>query len=295
MSLIAPAELAALEQAVERAFERGDHDDLEVLGYGEISSVVAWPTATGKVATKRLPPFRDRAAFDDYRAAVDDYLAALAAAGIEPVTTETVSIDKPGGAVVGYAVQPVLDGATLGPSLFRALPAARATQRFEELARLIAGCVSPRRGLDGQLSNWSLDGDRIRYLDLSTPMLRDEAGAERLDKDLFMSSLPWAIRPIVSRLMLREILDKYYEVRGVLVDFLGNLHKERLSELIPELLPIANQYVDRPIDEAEIARYYRGDARSWALLQRLRRVDRAWQRRIRRRPYPFLLPGRIDR
>ena len=29
----------------------------------------------------------------------------------------------------------------------------------------------------------------------------------------------------------------------------------------------------------------------WALLQRLRRCDRWWQRRVRRRPYPFLLPG----
>jgi hypothetical protein len=31
------------------------------------------------------------------------------------------------------------------------------------------------------------------------------------------------------------------------------------------------------------------------LLQRLRRADRWWQRTVRRRPYPFLLPGRIDR
>jgi hypothetical protein len=33
----------------------------------------------------------------------------------------------------------------------------------------------------------------------------------------------------------------------------------------------------------------------WALLQRARRVDRAWQRHVRRRPYPFLLPGPVDR
>jgi hypothetical protein len=27
----------------------------------------------------------------------------------------------------------------------------------------------------------------------------------------------------------------------------------------------------------------------------MRRADRAWQRRMRHRPYPFLLPGKIDR
>ena len=31
------------------------------------------------------------------------------------------------------------------------------------------------------------------------------------------------------------------------------------------------------------------------LLQSVRRADRVWQRRVRRRTYPFLLPARIDR
>src|SRR5258707_565462 len=34
--------------------------------------------------------------------------------------------------------------------------------------------------------------------------------------------------------------------------------------------------------------YYRGAARTWSVLQSLRRLDRFWQRRIRRRPNPFL-------
>jgi hypothetical protein len=33
----------------------------------------------------------------------------------------------------------------------------------------------------------------------------------------------------------------------------------------------------------------------WGLLQRLRRIDRSWQRRVRRRQYPFLLPGKVER
>jgi hypothetical protein len=45
----------------------------------------------------------------------------------------------------------------------------------------------------------------------------------------------------------------------------------------------------------EVRRTYVADARMWLLLQRLRRLDRAWHRRIRRRTYPFLLPGRIER
>ncbi len=53
--------------------------------------------------------------------------------------------------------------------------------------------------------------------------------------------------------------------------------------------------VEPPITSEEAERYYRDDARMWELLQRLRRADRWWQRTVRRRPYPFLLPGRIAR
>ena len=65
--------------------------------------------------------------------------------------------------------------------------------------------------------------------------------------------------------------------------------------MIEPLLAAANQHLDAPLTGEEARRYYRRDAMMWALLQRLRRADRWWQRRIRRRRYPFLLPGRIER
>ena len=49
----------------------------------------------------------------------------------------------------------------------------------------------------------------------------------------------------------------------------------------------------RPVEEARA--YYRSDARMWEVLLRLRRADRWWQAQVRHRPYPFLLPGRIER
>jgi hypothetical protein len=47
--------------------------------------------------------------------------------------------------------------------------------------------------------------------------------------------------------------------------------------------------VHPPIDHAEVLRYFRQDRALWLALQRLRRADRAWQRTVRHRPYPFLL------
>ena len=293
--LITAAELADLEAAVGRAFAGGDDRHLRVLGYGEISSVLAWDTARGPVAVKRLPPFPDRPRFDAYAATVADYLAALAAGGVTPVTTELASAAAPGGAVVAYLVQPILPAATLGPRRLAVAGGDEVERVLAGIVERVVGVVDGRRGLDAQLSNWAIDGERLAYLDVSTPMLRDDGGGERLDGEVFLASLPWALRPVVSRFLLRDILAKYYDPRGVVLDLLGNLHKERLARHLPVGLAVAARHVRPAITAAEVDRYYRADARSWALLQRLRRLDRAWQLRVRRRPYPFLLPGPIAR
>ena len=100
---------------------------------------------------------------------------------------------------------------------------------------------------------------------------------------------------MVRRFLLKGILDKYYDVRGVVLDFLGNFHKESLQHLIDPFLELANERISPELNQREILKYYRADAYTWELLQRLRHIDRLWQRRVRRRPYPFLLPGRIER
>lgn len=252
-------------------------------------------TARGPVAAKRLPPFPDDASFRAYQAVVADYVAALAARGIAAVPTELHALERPGRPPIAYHVQPLLPADRLVPRVLAAAEPAAAAALFERIVGHVLAFVDAGHGLDGQLSNWLLDGDRLLYLDLSTPLLRDAAGADRLDTAIFMASLPWLLRPLAARFLLADILRKYFEPRGVLLDLLGNLHKERLEHLVAPFVAMVGDRVDPPLTEAEILRYYRQDARSWALLQRLRRLDRAWQRRIRRRPYPFLLPGRIAR
>ncbi len=161
---------------------------------------------------------------------------------------------------------------------------------------MIANAIDSRLGLDAQISNWALDtDDGFVYIDVTTPLIRDEAGNEMLDTDLFLASLPAFLRPGVRRFLLPEILGHYYDARAALLDLIGNLKKERLDNAIPAFLEEANHVVDPPITGKEISRYYRSDAVMWEILQRLRRTDRWWQHTIRRRGYPFLLPGKVDR
>jgi hypothetical protein len=288
--------LTALESQVRAAQRRGDPRDLPVLGFGEISCVLRLDDRGGSWAAKRLPPFPDLEALADYRRHFESYLRELAGRGVRVLPSHLRSVALPGDgeALTAYCLQPLVEAHGLGPSRLAACDEGEGRLLFEEITAAIRGCVGPTVGLDGQLSNWVWVGGTLAYLDVTTPLLRDAAGRELLDTDLFLASLPWALRGLVRRFWLSSILDKYYDVRGVLLDLLGNLHKEQLRHRIPGLLEGANQSLEPPLTLPEVTRYYRSDARLWRLLQVLRRVDR-WQQRLRGHPYPFLLPGTITR
>ncbi|MCZ7529012.1 MAG: DUF6206 family protein [Acidimicrobiia bacterium] len=250
------------------------------------------------------PRFADRAAFDRYAELLDDYLDALRSVGVEPVSSELVPVPVPvpvdvGGGVGGgldgliaYCVQPAFDPSWLATNV---LCEPGSDVFLAEIVDTTVRTIGPRLGLDAQVSNWARVDDRLVYLDVTTPLMRSDDGSERLDTGIFLASLPWAMRGVVRRFLLSEILSHYYDARAALLDLAGNLVKERLDTHIPSAVALANAYVEPTITEHEARAYYRSDARTWGLLQRIRRVDRGWQKNVRRRVYPFLLPGRIER
>ncbi len=288
------ADLDRLEAAFEEAFATGGHGDLDVVGYGEISCVVAWPSPGGLAVCKRLPPFSSAARLDAYSALFRDYVAQLEHAGIRvlPTTLQTVGGD---GVRVAYLVQPALPEGELMPAVLASASEKEAVGLLDAMAAAAAQAICATVGFDAQVSNWALCDGELFYFDLTTPMLRAADGRDLLDTRLFVASLPWPARWPVQRFLARSILDEYFDRRTALLNLLANLIKERLRGLLPAALDVVNRHVAPPITPREVERYYRSDARLWAVLQRLRRVDRAWQLRVRRRPYPFLLPGPISR
>jgi hypothetical protein len=120
--------------------------------------------------------------------------------------------------------------------------------------------------------------------------MRSREGRHELDLSLFLSIYPWALRALLVP-VAHAVMAQYHDPRTVLLDTASNLVKERLDRWLPAFLEAAGaRGVEPPIDEREVRRYFARDRRLWLLMQRLRRTDRAWQRRVRRRAYPFLLP-----
>jgi hypothetical protein len=282
--------LEALETRVRDALESGRSGTLDIIAYGEISTVLAAEGIDGAVVCKRLP-LMSPAQLADYEAVLYDYLEALDGRGVPVAPSEIHAVGTD--TVTPYCVQPRYDRLLVDD--LRSGDAELIERRSHRLCELVVRAAHDGIGLDGQVSNWAVDDDDLVYLDVTTPLCQDDRGRQRVDLGLFIASLPWALRGLVRRFLLDDILSHYHAPRPILLDAVANLLKERLEESIPVLVDTANTVVEPPLTEREAARYYRQDALMWEALQRLRRADRWWQRRIRRRPYPFLLPGTIER
>ena len=161
-----------------------------------------------------------------------------------------------------------------------------------DIVEVVLSTVDATTGLDAQLSNWAVVDGRLTYFDVTTPLLRRADGTTELDTEVFLTSMPWALRPPVRRFIVPGIIERYHDPRTVTLDLASNLLKEGLDELVPSVVAATEGRLAVPLTLDEVRADRRSDARTWAALQAVRRADRAWQRHVRRRSYPFLLPSR---
>jgi len=296
MPLVTVDEIETLERRVAKGVRTGDAAGLDIIGYGEITIAVKLSTPNGEFVGKRLAPLSSREAAERFAEVIALYVSELETRGVDVVETETPILEGPEGHVL-YCVQPMLSPGSLGPDFLRGKTAEEAAPHVRRIFELIRASVSPRLAPDGQLSNWAFEGDRLRYLDVGTPFLRDEEGNDLFDFTEVTRGLPSPVRLIVNRFLLQGILDNYHSLRGQAMDFLGNLIKEGLGDLFPPLIPVANDVFELTpgITEKEVRAHYKSDAQTYAFIQVARRTDRWFHRNIWRKPYPYLLPPPIDR
>ncbi len=292
--MISDAELAELEYSVGLALRSGDASRLRLLGEGEISLVLGAGATVGADpvwACKRLPPFATESAADLYAVGIERYVDTLVGRGIKVLDTDVRRVSGTDGGVVLYCVQRGLPTATLAVNIAHT-DRERAASLIVEIVDAALGTVDTTVGLDAQLSNWAIIDDQLTYFDITTPLLRGPDGTSLLDSEVFLVSMPWALRAPIRRFVLPTIIERYHDPRTVTLDLASNLRKEGLAGLVAVVLNAVAGRIEPPLTEREVGQDRRSDARTWATLQAVRRVDRAWQRSIRRRPYPFLLPTR---
>jgi hypothetical protein len=283
----------------------------QVLGYGEISAVLACQAGDAALAYKRMPLFESEAEAEAYVALYEATTAVLTQAGLSPIPGRMVWLPKGSGrGAVIYLVQPKLPADSIAPKALQNLEpeGARAlfTAVLDEFAKVFAFNTENRGeleiGFDGQLSNWavaSYDPIRLIYFDTGTPLLRRK-GQEQINAEIFLRSAPSFLAWLLKRLFLADVVGRYYDRRKVCIDLLANLYKEQRPDLIPEVAAMCNERWAGengnfpPISPAEVRAYYREDAFIWRLYLGARRLDRMLHR-LTGRSYPHILPGAIKR
>lgn len=288
--------LGALEAQVQHAIATGDQSALHLIGWGEVTVALRLDTEQGSYACKRLPAFPDRAAAERCARAIENYVAALTAKGLTVVPT-TAHILESSRELRLYLVQPALPREQLGPNHFRNLPLAQVLRDFDRVADCIERTLDPTLAPDGQLANWAFDGERILYLDVSTPFHKHADGTPTLEWKYFLGHLPAPLRSLAERKVLPALLDKYHELRPQMTDFAANLQKEKLEHLKAPIIARANERFgfDPPITEKEVRDYYRSDARTYAGIESVRRFTQWTRVTLLRKPPAELLPPRVDR
>ncbi|MGZ2362418.1 DUF6206 family protein [Streptomyces sp. 372A] len=280
---------------IEDAVVAGDTGDLHVVGFGEITLAVSWPSPQPTIVVKRLPPFRTRADFDAYRSTLEDWTAEMERRGVAVVQTSLHAVDNSRWGTVGYLLQPLLPKQDLAVERCRSGSTEEAEQVIAAVVAAIGRGVDGQAALDGQLPNWCVRADgSLAIMDVSTPFLRDAAGADRLSTALVARGYPAVLRPVLSRQVLPSVIDAYHSPRSAVRDFACNLLRLDLGRYLSFALQQADQLLGIELGEAEVRETFAKDARMWGVLQSLRRADRWWQRAVRRRPYPALLPPKYD-
>jgi hypothetical protein len=217
-----------------------------------------------------------------------------------------------------YAGQEKVDSNTICNMLIKKIDVKNAGKIMELILKALHAVYTFNRsdphisiGIDAQLSNWALvsdhmsadivqEDDRLIYIDTSSPMIRID-GKEQIDTEIFIKSAASFLRPVIRTFFLKEVVDRYYDIRSVMIDIIANLHKEKREDLIDSFIDITNNYYKRytldiaPLNRREIDAYYSNDAFIWKFYQAARKIDRFITEKILRKKYTFRIPGAIER
>jgi hypothetical protein len=293
-----------------------------VLGYGEISTVfeIQAETLCG-LACKRMSIFETLAELSQYLDAYREYTRLLEEeVGLTTPPHGYAAFVNEAGRPIFYIIQQQVPSASLGNKAVHFLPREGTLALFRRILREVHrvwafnhGQANCQVALDAQISNWAIadfdsahpyldESTPLLYLDTSTPLFRLN-GVGQLNAELFLRAAPSYLVWILRLFFLEEVLNRYYDFRQVILDVMANFYKEQRSDLIPDLIPVANAFLAeetaemgaKPFTAQEVHAYYRQDALIWSLYLGMRRFDRFLHRYLLRRDYPYILPGKTRR
>ncbi|MEM7095008.1 MAG: DUF6206 family protein [Actinomycetota bacterium] len=280
--------LRDVDAAVIKALETVDYSALNILGNGEVTVVLGWPSDEPEWVLKPTGPFT-AAEFAGFDQLLSAYIEGLGERGIDVVPTALHPVERRDGWIMSYMVQPVLAPETLAENAL----AERTPSVDDELLVSVCDAIAAtddRLGIDAPISNWAWDGHAVQLLDVGLPMMWDDSDESRFGIDVFTRAFPKPARGAVAN-EIEKLLERYQSPRTSAVEFIGRLPFfgfeawcEPAAQLLNDRLQPA-----QPITVTEAVELSEADAKTIPLLKRLQRMERMWKRRVRRQRYEYFI------
>ena len=287
-------DLGEIEGAVANAIRRRSTAELKLLGHGEISVVLAWPTNAPTAAVKRVPPFRDLARAQQYVGVCDDFFATLRSANVGIWPTTLHIHERADGRAVVYHQQPIADIRQLGSNVLRAAAPADTHPLLDAITDAAGKVCSRTLGFDCQLANWLWEGSTATQIDFTSPFALTADRDDLLyDSHAFMQEYPLVIRPYL-RKEFTSLLRRFTTPEGALGDMVANMMKEGLDHWVDPAIETINERLGKLGLGGNLRRekaqwMYDNDRKLLPTVLKVKKVQRWWLTHTGRR-YEQLLP-----
>lgn len=298
---INPSHIQDFELGLNPQYPEKSKIPANIVGFGEISSIFKINPYQDWVF-KRLPLFNQQDDATVYIGKYNQYTKYLKQAGLKlPPDDAFVITSKK---VVLYLAQQAINKSDLCQNKLHTLPEKEAINMIEAIFIEIKKIADFNQihqdiklSIDGQISNWAQVDNKLFYFDTSTPLFKIN-GVEQMNPELLLNSTPKALRWIIRKFFLQEVMERYYDLRLIYIDLIANLYKEQKPDFIKPSIDLANGLLSesaQKITETEVEKYYKNDKLIWQLFLSFRKIDRWFSNHILRKQYEFILPENIKR
>lgn len=291
---------------------------VQILGYGEISTVLEIGDSheAKELAFKRMPLFQNEQEIKEYVALYHEYNERLLQLGVKVPVYDTYYMQSAAtNNYVFYGIQRKVNYSSIGNRVIHLVTQEEVGLLLRKIILTLGALFAENNrtkgqfelAIDGQISNWAVldfDGEHpaihadseLIYIDTSTPLIKKNGG-EQLNPELFLRSAPSFLVWVIRKFFLKDVLERYYDFRLVMIDLIANFYKEQREDLVPYSIALINQMIQDElrefelplITEKEVKKYYQEDAFIWKFYLAARKTDRFLHRLIGK-PYPYILP-----
>lgn len=313
--------LKEFERTIDTIHPESGKIPIKILGFGEISLVFEIIGDPEQLAYKRIPIFDNEKQVRRHIWAYNEYCRIIEKEiGLILPEHKVIWFLDDKEQIQFYSIQAKIDPESVGNKIIHhvsddevELLVLLVLRELKKVWTLNKENPDLEIGLDGQISNFVvmdydlknptvIESSKLLYLDTSTPMLRKN-GVEAMEAELFLNSTPSFLRFLIKAFFVQNVLDRYYNLRLVIIDLLANFFKEQMPELIPRLIKRVNQFLNdeasefalEPITLVEVQKYYKSDKMIWVIFQNARRIDRYIKTKLLKKTYDFYLPEKIKR